>query len=325
MHKRYPAAIAILLLMTCTKVAAQASCTRAPGRSELVWNINIGNIVVQRDAPVGTVLLDRDLTSAQYNLTLLNCTGTGNGQNSFMALPNARAVTGMAGYYNTSMSQFLNSGVAVRVDYPTGLADRQFTNPATLWQFSPNYFIPGPFRIRLVKTGPITSGTPTPTQWFRWTVPQTGGGTLSVAQGNLTGGSITQVACQPVSTAFNIPMNRTTTMDFHGVGTTAGETPFFIAMMCDAGTRLSVALDGTRVGAPENGTVALTPASTARGVGLQLLYNSNPVTLGQTFSAGITSTGGREQVDFRARYIQTGPIAQAGSANATVSYTFTYN
>lgn len=324
MHKRYPAAIAILLLMTCTKVAAQASCTRAPGRSELVWNINIGNIVVQRDAPVGTVLFDRDLTSSQYNLTLLNCTGTGNGQRSFLSVGNARAVPGMPGYYSSAL-QFLNDGVAVRVDYPTGLADRQFTNPTTFWQFSPNYFIPGPFRIRLVKIGPITSGTPTPAEWFTWTVPQTGGGVLSVAHGRLAGGSITQVACQPVSTAFTIPMNPTTTMDFHGVGTTAGETPFFIAMMCDAGTRLSVALDGTRVGAPENGTVALTPASTARGVGLQLLYKDNPVVLGQTFSAGITSVGGREEVNFRARYIQTGPIAQAGSANATVSYTFTYN
>jgi len=325
MQKRYLAGAAPLLLLICTKAAAQVSCTRASGASELVWNINIGNIVVQRDAPVGTVLLDRQLTSGQYNRALLSCTGTGNGQSSFMALPNARAVTGMAGYYNTSMSQFLNSGVAVRVDYPTAMADRQFTNLATTWQFNSPYSIPGPFRIRLVKTGPITSGTPTPMQWFRWTTAQTGGGTLYVAEGNLTGGSITQVACQPVSTAFSVPMNRTTTMDFHGVGTTAGATPFSIAMMCDAGTRLSVALDGTRVGAPANGTVALTPASTAQGIGLQLVYNNNPVTLGQTFSTGITSVGGREEVNFVARYIQTGPIAQGGTANAIVSYTFTYN
>ena len=318
MHKRYPATVAILLLLTCVKAFAQTSCTRAAGASELAWNINVGNIVVQRDAPVGTVLLDRDLTSAQYNRALLSCTGTGNGQSS--AITRTTAVPGMPGYYATNVA-----GVGVRVDYPTGLADRQFTNPATRWAFTTGFYIPGPFRFRLVKTGPITSGTLTTGRLFNWTAPLTGGGTLSVGRGDITGGGVTQIACQPVSTAFTVPMNRTTTMDIHRVGTTAGETSFFIAMMCDAGTRLSVALDGTRVGPPENGTVALTPASTARGVGLQLLYNSNPVPLGQTFSAGITSTGGREQVNFRARYIQTGPIAQAGSANATVSYTFTYN
>lgn len=320
MHKTYHSAIAIVLLMLSAKAAAQASCTRAAGASELVWSINIGNLIAQRDASVGTVLLDRELASGQYGRTLLTCTGTGNGQSSWMAFPGARAVPGMAGYYTTNIA-----GVGVRVDYPTAMADRQFTNLATRWQFNAPYSIPGPFRIRLAKTGAITSATILPTTAFVWTVPQTGGGTLYVAEGSFTGGGVTQVACQPVSTAFTINMSRTTTMDFHGVGTTAGETPFFIAMMCDAGTKLSVALDGTRVGPPENGTVALTPASNARGVGLQVIYNGNPVTLGQTFDANITSAGGREQVDFRARYIQTGPIAQAGKADATVSYTFTYN
>ncbi len=320
MHKTYHAAIATLLLMLSATAAAQTSCTRAAGASELVWNINIGNVIAQRDAPVGTVLLDRQLTSAQYGRTLLNCTGTGNGQTSWMAYPGARAVPGMDGYYTTTIA-----GVAMRVDYPSAMADRQFTNLATVWEFHSPYSIPGPFRLRLAKTGPITSGTLLTVRAFTWTVPQTGGGTLYVAEGAFTGGGVTQVACQPVSTAFTIKMNRTTTMDFHGVGTTAGETPFFIAMMCDTGTKLSVALDGTRAGPPENGTVALTPASNARGVGLQVIYNGNPVTLGQTFDANITSAGGREQVDFRARYIQTGPIAQAGKADATVSYTFTYN
>lgn len=325
MNKCYPFAIAVVLLMTGAEVAAQTSCTRASGISEMVWNIDIGNIIVQRDAPVGTVLLDRDLTSSQYGRQLLNCTGTGNGQTSWLALTSATAVPGMPGYYTTTFPLLNMTGVGVRVDYPTGMT-AQFTPLATRWQFNSPYSMPGPFHIRLVKTGPITGFTVSGSfGLFQWNVLQTGGGTLYIARGYFSAGSITQVACQPVSTAFTVNMNRTTTMDFHGAGTTAGDTPFSIAMNCDAGTRLSVALDGTRLGAAASGTLALTPASTAQGVGLQLLYNNAPITLGQTFNTGIVSAGGQTQVNFTARYIQTGSIAQAGSANATASYTFTYN
>lgn len=318
MFKRCQSAIAILLLVFSAKAMAQTSCTRAAGASELVWSINVGAIVVQRDAPVGTVLLDRDLTSAQYNRALLSCTGTGNGQTSAITL--TTAVPDMAGYYATNVA-----GVGVRVDYPIGLADRQFTNPATRWSFTTGFYIPGPFRFRLVKTGPITGGTLTTGRLFNWTTPQTGGGTLSVGRGDITGGSITQVACQPRIRGVWIGVPPVTTADFRGVGSTVQSGTVPLSLTCDVGARISLRLDGTAVGAPENGILALSPPSTAKGIGVQLRYRDNPVTLGATFETGVTSTGGQQDFSIPWTYIQTEPFVQAGSVTATVSYTFTYN
>jgi len=307
-------------MLACAEAAAQTSCERHPDAREAFWPVNVGEIIVQRDAPLGKLLINRNLRLDREGLPLLECTGRGDGQSNLLTIPGATPVPEWPGYYTSPSFP----GVAVRVELPKDVGSVPFTVPATRWAFQPDYSVSGPIWLRAIKIGPITNFNMPDVEIFQWTVPETGGGILSVARANLTG-SVTQVACQPVSTAITVPMNRTATMDFKSVGDTAGDTAFSIALDCDEKTQVSVELDGTQLGRPENGTVALTPESTAQGFGLQVLYDGNPVVLGKTFDVGLTSAGGREHVNFSARYIRTSETMKGGSANATASYTFTYN
>lgn len=77
-----------------------------------------------------------------------------------------------------------------------------------------------------------------------------------------------------------------------------------------------------------NGSVvALDGASTATGVGVQLLDGSDkPFELGSTVSlAGFDgSTGGNYTIPLRARYYQTGSKVTSGTANTLMTFTMVY-
>ncbi len=177
-------ALAILLCLAWTGSAqAQSSCVRPGTAYQMSWNIALGNITVPRDAPVGTVIHEQDLGSVQNNKTILRCTGGGNGQSSELML--SQRVPSMPGYYETNIS-----GVALRVDYPAQLADRQFTSPATQWSIPGDLIWPGPMRLRLVKTGPIVPDAFVKGKLFEWTAPDAAGGRMIVAVGNLASGSV---------------------------------------------------------------------------------------------------------------------------------------
>ncbi|EPV3840253.1 fimbrial protein [Morganella morganii] len=63
---------------------------------------------------------------------------------------------------------------------------------------------------------------------------------------------------------------------------------------------------------------------TATGVGIQLLYDSQPLTLGTDVPVGSSSAGGSFSVPLQARYYQTGNTITTGKANAVLTFTMTY-
>lgn len=75
-----------------------------------------------------------------------------------------------------------------------------------------------------------------------------------------------------------------------------------------------------------NGVVALTPDSTAQGVGIQILDNAgNPVTFNSDYYFPYNwGTGGTVQLNFAARYWQLAPNITSGTANTLLTYTMTY-
>jgi major type 1 subunit fimbrin (pilin) len=74
--------------------------------------------------------------------------------------------------------------------------------------------------------------------------------------------------------------------------------------------------------------LALTPTSTATGIGLQLKDgNGNPLqynTTQYTLSAYNTATGGSYTIPLTAAYYQTAATVTPGSANATLTFTLIY-
>ncbi|WP_304361758.1 fimbrial protein [Collimonas fungivorans] len=140
---------------------------------------------------------------------------------------------------------------------------------------------------------------------------------------------MTTVACSVTNTAVQVPLGSTDLSYFTGIGKTTPDHAFPVNLDCAAGTRVKITLDGTADNAaPGRGVVALTPSSSntvAKGVGVQLLYSSQPVILGSVLDGGTAATAGAYPVNFIARYYQTEATVQPGLANAAVTFTMTYN
>lgn len=51
--------VALSSVVFCYSQTSMATCEMASGAFQLRWSINIGNVIVQRDTPVGSVIYDQ--------------------------------------------------------------------------------------------------------------------------------------------------------------------------------------------------------------------------------------------------------------------------
>lgn len=131
-------------------------------------------------------------------------------------------------------------------------------------------------------------------------------------------------SCQLTNSTPTVPLGDVHVSHFNGVGSTAGSQGFTLGMNCDSSIKPTITFTGVSTNAgtvlPLNNPDAST---TAKGVGLELLYGQNKVTLGQALSLGTTASG-LNSYNFTARYVQTESSIQAGEANATANFTINY-
>ncbi|AOX99061.1 hypothetical protein BJP62_00495 [Jeongeupia sp. USM3] len=76
-----------------------------------------------------------------------------------------------------------------------------------------------------------------------------------------------------------------------------------------------------------NSVVALDAASTATGLGVQLLDDSSvpfPLGVARTMGSYSTATGGSYTIPLKARYYKTAANVGPGSANSSMTFTMTY-
>ncbi len=95
-----------------------------------------------------------------------------------------------------------------------------------------------------------------------------------------------------------------------------------VSLSCSNNPSVTMTMSGTRSGTLPN-VLALTLASTARGVGVQILRNNAALTIGSGVSVS-SGAGATLTVPIAARYYRTGDIT-AGTANASATLQFTYN
>lgn len=180
------------------------------------------------------------------------------------------------------------------------------------------------FRLELIKTGTISTGT-LRTGIYASLDDSAHTPVMSI---NITdGGSFYTTACEVENKSITVPMGDVKRSEFTAVGSTAANKTFNILLNCDASTNIKMTLTATSDSSKAPGVIALNPASggtVADGVGIQLLNNNNPVTLGAPITIG-TAPGGSSRVEMVARYYQTKSTVTAGEANGTATFTFTYN
>jgi len=145
-------------------------------------------------------------------------------------------------------------------------------------------------------------------------------------------GEIIDSACTVVnglSNPLDVSLGKVAKSAFTGSGSTTSTTRFSIQLKdCpETVTSAAVTFGGTPDGGNSNVLAVTTGTGTATGIGIQLLNKTeNPLSL-YTASAGYTLTSGTttNDLEFGARYIQTGSSITAGPANAVSTFTIVYN
>ncbi|MEA9389678.1 fimbrial protein [Acerihabitans sp. TG2] len=186
----------------------------------------------------------------------------------------------------------------------------------------------GGIQVDFFKIGPVTPGTISSTLIGSF-VSQINSESWSSPGVNIYSGSITVIekACSVTTPAITVPMGEVARSAFTGIGSTAGTHDFAIALDCDASTNIKLQLAGTTAGGLPT-VLALTASASppaATGVGVQVLYAGNPVTIGTPITIGTTPTDGPYNLALQARYYQINSVVTAGQADSTATFTITYD
>ena len=198
-------------------------------------------------------------------------------------------------------------------------------NGTTAYQFSVTT------QLSLVVTGPITDST-VPAGvlgYWQWQALGSGGATSTAQIVAFSLANPVSIVINPSCSVTTNPVNVTLppimASALGGTGTTAGTTPFSIALSCPsgaAGATLSVQLDYNGTASGIQGVLTPTGGNSA-GVGVQVLdQSSNPVTFGTPETVGTISTT-TSGISFFARYYQTGAITP-GTLQASATFTLLY-
>ncbi|WP_261372455.1 fimbrial protein [Yersinia aldovae] len=139
---------------------------------------------------------------------------------------------------------------------------------------------------------------------------------------------ITANSCTLDTPNLNFSLGEHQQQAFSAVGSTGREITQQIMLSCHPKTQYSLTVNGDAAGAP--GVIKLTQQSgMARGIGVQLLAgkNKDPVVLATATAMGTSAGAGtnlQETIDITARYYQTENTVTPGTANATATFTMTY-
>ena len=144
---------------------------------------------------------------------------------------------------------------------------------------------------------------------------------------NITSFTVTTPACKLVTASVPVDMKDVDRNAFHGKDSTPGDAytrAFTLPMTCNAGTDVSVKMEGDIFDAAKGVFNISGGNNAATGVGIQLLYDNQPMALGSEVAVGSSIDGGGFTVPLKARYYQTGERITPGTANGMLSFTMTY-
>lgn len=151
-------------------------------------------------------------------------------------------------------------------------------------------------------------------------------GALDLVDLNLTA-TITSNTCDVDATSpTRVELQPADANTLQHKGATTGDTPFEIRLKCTGQTDVNLLLDGQEdTDVTGQGVLAIKKTTeSAKGIGLQLLYNDLPVELEKEFSTGMSAEGSFT-IPLTARYYRTTEIpVKAGGVSATVVYSLTY-
>lgn len=306
----------IMMLALCVVEQASANCLFLTGHgTKVITYVIPEKINVPRNAPVGTVIWSSPeklmpgfanwSCDDWYPYGMVNAVGVGANASTPADLPIGR--TGFAWNWGYSDIRFADAS----------------SHPSSEAGFPVNVGA----KLRIIKIGPVESGA---------TVPQGLLGYMSVnSQLNIfeikTSNKATSFLVSCKTPDVTVAMgDRNFVGAFKGVGQSLTPVNFSIALKeCPEGiNKVSYQLNpNTTIVDATRSVVALDAASTAKGIGLQLLDGlGNPIALKTKLQySDYDKLGGNFNIPLKAAYQQTAATLVPGTANTSVTFVMSYD
>jgi len=189
----------------------------------------------------------------------------------------------------------------------------------------------GTIRAQFVKTGPIAAGSYTLSAAKIMDYKVTTDSDNYHSQVYFAATPITVTAPTCTTADVTVPMgSRNSVTGFKGVGSRLATKSFVIPLTCQAGINTitySLSPNNGAFGPTTQGVAQLTPTSSATGVGIRIANSStdNPIAFAaNNIYSGYAGAAGSYAIPLSASYVQTGSSVTAGTANAGVVFTLTY-
>ena len=289
-----------------------------------IYNQAFSNIVVQRDTPVGTEIASVRMGNAA------DISSDGTCKASLIMTYNGPKTTSLENTFETNIP-----GVGISLSFSDNAGNYYASvSPGTITHGGEIYglgrWISYDAVIHLTKTGPIKSGSLMAGEVSLLLLTGTNGTLYDSQKFNLSGGTVTQVACSITTPQLTFNIGNLLAGKF---GTEVGTVPEDskvtqnLGLECDAEANINVSLSGTQnPDVTTESVLALTgqgSEGTAKGVGVQLLYNNTPLELNKRIVLK-KSTGGQETFPLVARYYQTKTTVMPGKADTSATLNLTY-
>lgn len=321
-----PAALPMVWVVGLFLSAEISACEYLKSSGPSIVRHNIPNITVQRGTPVGTVLWEGTMDGGTPASSVTNCNNATSIKSNIQRWSTG-LTTGGPGYqvYTTNIDGI---GYAISSDWrdqPPFISSKKWpvSEPA-IGSTSSIFESTGRSSMRLVVTGNGPSGTVNAGQYGEWTI-----GGLPIRSIYINNSPVvTRFPCSLSTTSISVPLDEVAPgRDLTGVGSTAKPKTFNVGLNCDPNTRVNVMMTGTdNIDTGADGVLQLSRAGAvdvAKGVGIQILYNSTPVKLNTNMELK-TSAGGNETFPFVAQYFQTLGTVTSGEANTSMTLNITY-
>lgn len=335
-----------LALMSCTFMQYAGACYYpASGYPKVATKliINMGNVTTKTDADSGVIAtVSGPMTGFGGAPAAFACGDSADTGNA----PNLSGTIGVSGddSFNPGVTYATNiPGIGVRIYYYSDTAYQsepispEQTAITMTFKLSCGYSCyyqnrNAGIKVELVKTGPVSAvsgGMLTFSRNYFMVADNLLSDShtpLDLADINITA-TITANTCDVDATSpTRVDLEPAAANTLERKGAVTGDTPFKIRLKCTGETNVNLLLDGEEdTDATGEGVLAIKKTTqSAKGIGLQLLYNELPVELEKAFSVGMSAEG-TFTIPLTVRYYRTTVMpVRAGDVSATVVYSLTY-
>lgn len=306
----------MLLFGFIGNAAADIQCR--PTGTQPKWLAEFKNVTPNPNAAIGSVVASASVTGGPLNIRCDDSRTVG--ATSYLYMTNNISTPSSGSGYKL---QVVLNGVVLN-DYDAVYAGINYTTAG-------DYVInPLTVSVRIVKTGNPVFQSGNPSSGFanlamRTSTGNGGAGTAGYLMSYQVNSFVSPTpTCSVTTSNVNIPLGSVKASTFGSVGSVSGASATQnVSLSCQYSPSVSMTLSGTQAGSGLTNVVALTSASTAEGIGVQILRNGTPLTIGTKVSVS-SAAGGTLNVPIAARYYRTGDV-KAGSANASPTLQFSYN